>query len=104
HAARVPSEFTRRLESEHAARDGRAERLPFEFSVRREVGRIAANEIYVGAVAVPFGPLSGANEPSPNALRRSRNRNFVARINGRVVGLESCGPFHRGNDTRNRAS
>ena len=79
HAARIPSKFVRRFEGDHAARDVSAKRLPLEFVVQRKVGRIAAKELDVGAVAVPFGPLGSANQPSPNTLRRSGNRNVIVR-------------------------
>ena len=61
HAARVPSEFARRLEDDHAAGYGGAKRLPLEFSIGREIGRISAKEIYIGAIAVPFGPFGSAD-------------------------------------------
>src|SRR5271154_2315498 len=82
HAMRVPSEFARRFEHDHAAGDGSAKGLPLELSVGREVGRIAAQKIYAGAVAVPFWPLRSSNKPSPNPLRRSSNRNLIARVHG----------------------
>src|SRR5579863_2019790 len=80
HAARVPSEFMRRLENDHAAGDGRAERLPLEFSAGRKVRGIATKKVHVGAVAVPFGPFGGANKPSPDAVGRRGDRDLIARI------------------------
>src|SRR5258708_4462870 len=68
-STRVPSKFMRRLEGNHTAGDSRAKGFPLDFGVRRKVGRIPANEIYIGTVAIPLRPLRRPNKPSPNALR-----------------------------------
>jgi hypothetical protein len=84
----------RRVEHEDRAVHRRAESLPYEVGAAREVGPRRILKPDVGAVAVLCGPICCADEPSPYALGRRCDGDFVARIDAGILRLKSLRPFH----------